>query len=94
SIFLNSSHLTRWRGNIHALLGEDDAVASLYSALDVLDPTFVRAQAGLHTDLAQAHLRREEYDDANTHLRQARLLASRTGSVRQRRRVDLLSARL
>ncbi|MEU5545033.1 XRE family transcriptional regulator [Streptomyces sioyaensis] len=94
SIFLNGSHLARWRGNIHALIGEDDAVASLYDALDVLDPTFVRAQAGLHTDLAQAHLTREEYDDANTNLRQARLLASRTGSVRQRRRVDLLSARL
>lgn len=94
SIFLNSAHLARWRGNVLALLGDGDAVASLYEALDVVDPTFVRAQAGLHTDLAQAHLTRAEYDDANTHLRTARLLAGRTGSVRQRRRVDLLSARL
>ncbi|MGE6738566.1 XRE family transcriptional regulator, partial [Streptomyces sp. NPDC059900] len=59
-----------------------------------MDPTFVRARAGLHTDLAQAHLVRAEYDDAQKHLRQARLLANRTGSVRQRRRVDLLSERL
>lgn len=94
SIFLNGAHLTRWRGNVLALLGDDEAVTSLYGALDAVDPTFVRAQSGLHTDLAQAHLARAEYDEANTHLRQARLLASRTGSVRQRRRVDLLSARL
>lgn len=94
SIFLNSAHLARWRGNVLGLLGDAEAVTSLYSALEVMDPTFVRAKAGLHTDLAQAHLSRAEYDDANTHLRQARLLASRTGSVRQRRRVDLLSERL
>ncbi|MGB8944075.1 MAG: helix-turn-helix transcriptional regulator [Streptomyces sp.] len=94
SIFLNGAHLARWRGNVLALLGDDEAVTSLYDALGAVDPTFVRAQGGLHTDLAQAHLARAEYDDANTHLRQARLLASRTGSVRQRRRVDLLSARL
>ncbi|MEU1189811.1 XRE family transcriptional regulator [Streptomyces sp. NPDC005859] len=94
SIFLNGSHLTRWQGNVLGLLGEEGAVSSLYEALKVMDPTFVRARAGLHTDLAQAHLARAEYDDAQTHLRQARLLASRTGSVRQRRRVDLLSERL
>ncbi|MER7347189.1 XRE family transcriptional regulator [Streptomyces aurantiacus] len=94
SIFLNGAHLIRWRGNVLALLGDAEAVTSLYDALQAVDPTFVRAQGGLHADLAQAHLARAEYDDANTHLRQARLLASRTGSVRQRRRVDLLSARL
>ncbi|MGW5303818.1 XRE family transcriptional regulator [Streptomyces griseoluteus] len=94
SIFLNESHLARWHGNVLALLGDVEAVTSLYGALEAMDPTFVRARAGLHTDLAHAHLTRAEYDDANTHLRQARLLASRTGSVRQRRRVDMLSARL
>ncbi|WP_130332916.1 XRE family transcriptional regulator [Streptomyces sp. BK022] len=94
SIFLNGSHLTRWRGNVLGLLGDAEAVSSLYDALQGMDPTFVRARAGLHTDLAHAHLARAEYDDAHTHLRQARLLASRTGSVRQRRRVDLLSQHL
>ncbi|MEV5639386.1 XRE family transcriptional regulator [Streptomyces flaveolus] len=94
SIFLNDSHLTRWRGNVLAMLGDGDAVTSLYRALEDMDPSFVRARAGLHTDLAHAHLTRAEYDDAHTHLRQARLLASRTGSVRQRRRVDMLSVRL
>ncbi|MFF3815806.1 XRE family transcriptional regulator [Streptomyces bluensis] len=94
SIFLNGAHLARWRGNVLGLLGDEEAVTSLYGALDVMDPTFVRARAGLHADLAQAHVARAEFDEAHTHLRQARLLASRTGSVRQRRRVDLLSERL
>ncbi|MET8974358.1 XRE family transcriptional regulator [Streptomyces sp. NPDC004539] len=94
SIFLNGSHLTRWRGNILAFLGDIDALSSLYEAAKEMDPTFVRARAGVHTDLAQAHVARAEYDVARKHLQQARMLASRTGSVRQRRRVDMLSERL
>ncbi|MGW0601548.1 XRE family transcriptional regulator [Streptomyces sp. NPDC002776] len=58
SIFLNEGHLARWRGNVLAQLGNDDAVSSLYVALDSSDPEFVRATAGLRCDLAQAHLAR------------------------------------
>lgn len=94
SIFLNHSHLARWRGNALALLGEDDAINDLYVALATMDPTFVRAQAGLRCDLAHAHLVRGEYDEAHEHLRQARLLASRTGSLRHRRRIERLTRRL
>lgn len=94
SIFLNSDHLARWRGNVLASLGEDDALSSLYSALDGLDPTFVRAASGLRCDLAQAHLVRGEHGQAADHLRQARLLASRTGSVRQRQRIERLTGAL
>ncbi|MFF3592141.1 XRE family transcriptional regulator [Streptomyces sp. NPDC002387] len=94
SIFLNGGHLARWRGNALALLGDDDAVGDLYVALDSADPTFVRATAGLRCDLAQAHLARGEYDQAHKHLRQARLLANRTGSVRHRRRIEQLTRRL
>lgn len=94
SIFLNGAHLARWQGNVHGILGDDEAVSGLYGALEVADPSFVRARAGICCDLAQAHLNRGEYDQANTHIRQARLLANRTGSVRQRRRIDLLSQRL
>ncbi|WP_392872785.1 helix-turn-helix transcriptional regulator [Streptomyces sp. LN499] len=94
SIFLNEAHLARWRGNVLALLGDDDAVGSLYGALDVMDPTFVRAQASVRCDLAQAHLARGEYQEADSNVRQARLLASRTGSVRHRRRINLLAERL
>lgn len=94
SIFLNGAHLTRWRGNALALLGDGDAVSSLYVALDAMDSTFIRAQSGLRCDLAQAHLARGEYDQAQEQLRNARRLAGRTGSVRQRRRIDQLTQRL
>ncbi|WP_432179326.1 XRE family transcriptional regulator [Streptomyces sp. NBC_00063] len=94
SIFLNEGHLSRWRGNALALLGDDDAVGSLYAALDAVDSTFIRATAGLRCDLAQAHLARGEHDQAADHLREARLLANRTGSVRHRRRIEQLTQRL
>jgi ATP/maltotriose-dependent transcriptional regulator MalT/transcriptional regulator with XRE-family HTH domain len=94
SIFLNGGHLARWRGNALALIGDEEAVESLYTALDTADPTFIRASAGLRCDLAQAHIARGEYDQAHKHLRQARLIANRTGSVRQRRRVEQLTQRL
>lgn len=94
SIFLNGGHLARWRGNALAMLGDDDALSSLYSALDAMDPTFIRATSGLRCDLAQAHLARQDYDQAEKHLREARLLANRTGSVRHRRRIEQLTKRL
>lgn len=91
SIFLNHSHLTRWRGNVLALLGDDQAASDLHAALDAMDPTFVRAQAGVRGDLAQAHLVRGEHDEAMKQLQEARLLASRTGSVRHLRRIERLT---
>lgn len=94
SIFLNTGHLARWRGNVLAKLGDGSAMEELYACLDSADPSFVRARSGLHCDLTQAHLARGELDDARTHLQQARLLANRTGSVRYRRRVELLTGRL
>lgn len=94
SIFLNGGHLSRWHGNVLAQLGDHDAVSNLYTALDAMDPTFTRAQAGLHCNLAQAHLARNELDQAQDHLRKARTLARRTGSVRHARRIDQLTQKL
>lgn len=74
--------------------GREEAPYRLYDALDSADPTFIRASAGLCCDLAQAYMARGEYDQAQEHLRQARLLASRTGSVRHRRRIEQLTQRL
>ena len=87
SVFLNESHLTRWRGHALALVGDGDAVEALYEALSTLDRTFVRAEAGLRCDLAQAHLLRGEQAEAHEHIRAARLLVNRTGSVRYHRRL-------
>ncbi|MFB6631988.1 XRE family transcriptional regulator [Streptomyces sp. NPDC056362] len=94
SIFLNTNHLARWRGNVLAKLGDASAMEELYASLDSADESFVRANSGLYCDLTQAHLARGELDDARSHLQKARLLANRTGSVRFRRRVELLTGRL
>ncbi|WP_435057542.1 XRE family transcriptional regulator [Streptomyces sp. bgisy060] len=94
SIFLNTGHLSRWRGNVLAKLGDASAMEELYTSLRSADETFVRANSGIHCDLTQAHLARGELDEARTHLQKARLLANRTGSVRYRRRVELLTGRL
>ncbi|MCP2337907.1 XRE family transcriptional regulator [Actinomadura rupiterrae] len=90
SVFLNTVHFERWRGHTLALLGDEEAVAAQYAVLDSLDPTFVRARAGLHCDLAQAHLVRGEYAEAAQQVREAKLLANRTGSIRYRRRIAQL----
>ncbi|MCX5013511.1 XRE family transcriptional regulator [Streptomyces sp. NBC_00555] len=94
SIFLNTDHLTRWRGNVLAKVGDGSAMDDLYVSLSTTDESFVRAKSGLHCDLSQAHMARGEFEEARSHLQQARLLANRTGSVRYRRRIELLTGRL
>lgn len=91
SIFLNSAHLARWQSHTEALLGEGHAVESVYDVLADMDPTFTRARAGLHCDLAHAHLIRGEHGDAQQQIKAARLIANRTGSVRFRRRIARLT---
>lgn len=90
-VILNDAHLTRWHGHTLALLGDETAVEELHVALDELDETFTRAEAGLRGDLAHAHAVRGELDEANQQARAARRLASRLGSVRHLRRIDRLA---
>ena len=89
-VFLNGAHLTRWRGNVLALLGDDGAVDALNTALEGMDGTFTRAEGSLRIDLAQAYLAKGKLGDAEDQARRARALASRTGSLRNRRRLDRL----
>jgi hypothetical protein len=89
-IFLDDSHLARWRGNCLARLGDDRAVEASLAALGTMDATFARAEAGLRCDLAQAMVVRGDLDEAYTHAQRARQLALRVGSVRQRRRIERL----
>ncbi|MFG1913727.1 helix-turn-helix transcriptional regulator [Micromonospora sp. NPDC048898] len=87
-IFLDETHLRRWRGHSLALLGDHRSIDELSTALTAMDDTFVRAAAGIRCDLAQAHLVRGETREARFHLREASSLVNLTGSVRYRLRVD------
>jgi|SRR5882757_8398192 len=59
-VALDSVHLARWHGNALARFGDPEAVGLLTSALNRLDPTFTRAETGLHVDLATALVARNE----------------------------------
>lgn len=89
-VALDPVHLARWRGHALARIGEPEAVDVLSSALSRLDPTFIRAETGLHVDLATAFLAMGEREQARIHAARALALAIEIGSVRQRRRIEHL----
>jgi tetratricopeptide (TPR) repeat protein len=91
---LNETHLARWRGNCLVLFGDPQTADDLNTALDAMDDSFTRAEAGLRCDLAAALHVRGEQDEAQQHLKRARELAQVTGSARQRRRIRELSKRI
>lgn len=93
-VALDQVHLARWRGHALARIGEPDAVEVLTTALDRLDPTFVRAETALRADLATAFTAMGEREPALQHAARAEMLAEEIGSARQRRRVGTLRASL
>jgi tetratricopeptide (TPR) repeat protein len=90
-LVLNKTHLARWRGNCLARLGNEDAIEELTTGLAAVTGTYARAEASVRIDLATALLVRGERQAADEHLRSARILASRTGSLRQKRRIESLT---
>ncbi|MEV5747160.1 XRE family transcriptional regulator [Actinoallomurus sp. NPDC052308] len=92
-LVLNETHLARWRGNCLARLGDEDAIEELTAGLAAVAGTYARAEAGVRIDLATALLVRGEQAAAEEQLRAARLLVSRTGSFRQKRRIVTLTER-
>ncbi|GLY82017.1 XRE family transcriptional regulator [Actinoallomurus iriomotensis] len=92
-LVLSKSHLARWRGNCLARLGDEDAIEELTTGLAAVAGTYARAEAGVRIDLATALCVRGDRATAEEHLRDARVLASRTGSLRQKRRIEALIAR-
>ena len=74
--------------------GDPQTADELNTALDAMDGSFTRAEAGLRCDLAAALHVRGEQDEARHHLKRARELAQVTGSARQRRRIRDLSKRI
>jgi hypothetical protein len=90
-LVLNETHLARWRGNCLARLGDADAIEDLTEGLAAVTGTYARAEAGVRIDLASALLVHGERGPAKEHLRTARILVSRTGSLRQKRRIVSLA---
>lgn len=93
-VALDPVHLSRWRGHALARVGEPEAVDVLSSALKRLDPTFTRAAAALHVDLATACVKLDEKESARLHIAEAERLADGIGSARQRRRIQALRSSL
>lgn len=93
-VILDGVHLARWRGNAWARLGDAGATDDLQQALHGLDPTFTRAKAGLRVDLAQALAVAKQHTEARAELSEAKTLATRVGSARQRRRIRQLESAL
>lgn len=93
-VMLDAGHLARWRGNCAARLGETSAIDDLTAALGAMgEGNYGRAEVSLRVDLAIAHAARGDVTESHQHARRAADLAGRTGSARQRRRIDeLLSA--
>lgn len=89
---LDSSHLARWRGHCMSRLGAAGAVEDAASALEAMDRSFTRAEAGLRCDYATALAHTGEPEEASRQLEQARHLAMITSSARQLRRVEAASA--
>lgn len=89
---LDTVHLARWRGHTLARLSDSSAVPVLTEALSQLDGSFARAEAGLRCDLAVALRQQNDADGSAEQIRSAHALALQTGSLRQLRRLDLLSA--
>jgi tetratricopeptide (TPR) repeat protein len=91
-VFLSDVHLARWRGHCLAQMGAAEAIDDLTDAVSRLDPTFTRAAAGLHCDLALAHSVRGDHEAAREEAQHAEALAAMTASVRQQRRISRLMA--
>lgn len=92
-VVLAEPHLARWRGNCLAWLGDEDAIDELTRGLTAVTGNYARAEAGVRIDLATALLIRGERGLAEEHLRAAHILAGRTGSLRQKRRIASLIER-
>ncbi len=87
-VVVDEGHLLRWRGNVLARLGHQEAFDCLTAALGAMDASFRRAASSLHCDLALSSLARGDRDTAAVHATTFRSLARQVGSVRQLKRLE------
>ncbi|MFE3318135.1 hypothetical protein [Nocardia sp. NPDC059195] len=90
---LNAVHLQRWQGHVLVRAGDTAGADVARAALNGLPEEFVRARCGQLLDLAEANLS-HAWDEAREHLDAADSTIAHLGSVRLRKRHELLSRRL
>jgi tetratricopeptide (TPR) repeat protein len=91
SFFNADCHSARLKGRCLTRLNEPKAaVSALHEALTLLPATFVRERSGTLIDLAQAHVQLKQVQEACHIAIQADVLARRTHSERNRRRLRQL----
>jgi tetratricopeptide (TPR) repeat protein len=93
-IMLDQFHLARWRGAASARLGDETAIDQMYFALTGMDQSWVRAKAQLHVDLAFSLAAARHEDQALKQLDEAKKLAAKVGSRRQKQRARELELTL
>ncbi|MGV9977021.1 hypothetical protein ACWDUH_05030 [Micromonospora wenchangensis] len=81
-------HAARLKGRCLTRLRQPrDATRALYEALTLLPPAFVRERSGTLIDLASAYVQMGQVEQACDVAGQADILARRTGSARNRKRL-------
>jgi hypothetical protein len=90
--FFNAEcHAARLKGRcLTRLHHPGEATRALYEALTLLPPTFVRERSGTLIDLAAAYVQMCQIEQACDAATQADILARRTGSERNRKRLRQL----
>ncbi|MGW5384036.1 hypothetical protein [Nocardia sp. NPDC003963] len=92
-IIHSPAHLSRWTGHILARLRDPTAGMISATALQELPPDFARARAGQYLDLAEAAVNCRQADEVRQRLQKAEKQISQVGSVRLRKRYQLLTRR-
>jgi tetratricopeptide (TPR) repeat protein len=91
SFFNADCHAARLKGRCLMRLDQPkEALSALHEALTILPSTFVRERSGTLIDLAYAHVHLKQVEDACHVASQADVLARRTRSERNRRRLRQL----
>lgn len=91
---LNAVHLQRWQGHILVRSGDPAGADATRAALNELPREFVRARCGQLLDMAEANLGGGGWEETRELLDTAGSTIAQLGSVRLRKRHELLSGRL
>ena len=91
-VALDNVHLDRWRGHGLSRVGAKEAIPVLSSTLEILDPSFTRAETALRVDLTLALATANRHEEAHQQAAIAAQLAIEIGSMRQKSRIQTLSS--